>query len=90
MHLVPRKEQPSWLSQPLSTPRLQLRPTRHGDEEPVIGLVTDEAVRRYLLGAMSHAQAEESIQLDGELWGHFVIIESSLSTVIGTLSFARK
>ena len=90
MRFMPGNEESRWLAEPLSTPRLRLRPTRPADRGPIIDLVTDDEVRRYLGGAMSREQAEVAIRLDGELWGHFAITELEADKTIGTLSFARK
>ena len=80
----------SWLPKPLETTRLRLRPTRHGDEEWIIGLFTDSEVRKYLGGAMSEETARGSIVLSGELWGHFAILDRETEQAIGSLSFANR
>jgi len=80
----------SWLAEPLQTEHLWLRPTRPGDEEWIIQLFTDPEVRKYLGGAMSKVAARASVQLTGELWGHFAILDRESNRAIGSLSFARK
>ncbi|MGD9142820.1 MAG: GNAT family N-acetyltransferase [Dehalococcoidia bacterium] len=81
---------PGWLLEPLHTQRLYLRPTRPGDEDWIIKLFTDEEVRRYLGGALSEAEARDTIKITGEKWGHFDVVERESNDAIGSLSFARK
>lgn len=48
----------TWLSSPLKTERLHLRPLADGDEVPIASLFSDPEVRRYLGGPLSREQAE--------------------------------
>jgi ribosomal-protein-alanine N-acetyltransferase len=81
---------PSWLLKPLQTQRLCLRPNRPDDEEWIFRLFTEKEVRRYLGGAISEAEARDTIKITGGKWGHFAIVERESNDAIGSLSFARK
>ncbi len=63
MRFMPGNEESSWLAEPLSTPRLRLRPTRPADRGPIIDLVTDDEVR----AAAVHHDGVDAV-LPGELW----------------------
>ena len=80
----------SWLVEPLQTERLLLRPTGPGDEEWIIRLFTDPEVRRYLGGAMSESEARAAVQISGEWWGHFAVLDRERQQAIVSLSFENK
>ncbi len=84
----------TWLPDPIVTDRLQLRPTRQGDEESIAQLFADSKVRRYLGGALTIDEARRRVgvftsESTDAFWGHFAIVERSTDGFIGTVSFRR-
>lgn len=82
----------TWLSSPLLTPRLVLRPMMQGDEEPIAALFSNGEVRRHLGGALSIEEANGRAAGVGDgaterFWGHFAVVEQSTNVVIGMAGF---
>ncbi len=80
----------SWLLEPIQTEHLFLRPTRQGDEEWIIKSFTNPEVRRYLGGAMSEVEARAVVQISGEWWGHFAVVDRARNQAMGCVSFEKK
>lgn len=82
----------TWLTDPLLTERLLLRPMEPADEDSIAILFSDVDVRRYLGGALTPevARRRASVTSEGKserFWGQFSVVERASGSVIGMAGF---
>lgn len=77
-----------WLPEGVVTQRVRLRQHELQGREDLVGLFTDEHVRRYVGCPMTEAEARSRV-LD-TAWGHFAVVGVIGNAMLDTLSFDQK